>query len=228
MKKGFLTILVMISLMFVPLIASAVNTTYTMLDFDVIDGGTISYLDVSGPYYLKLNGTGLRIDGITAIAANGPSKSLEITNGTLNFTSGNLISGWSWGSGGSITITGGVKELGPDGTQIISNGTTLLTGSFNSADVYRSGDTFKVTVSEFSDTKDLDLVSYFGFDRNSAWAGNFDISFSTKNGIGIGQFFTSISVDSGDVYNTPVPIPPSILLLGAGLIGVGVVRKRVV
>jgi hypothetical protein len=222
MKKGFLTILVMISFMCVPLVAGAVNTTYTMLDFDVIDGGTISYLDVHEPYYLKLNGTGLRIDRITASDDYGNSASFEITNGMLNFTSGNHISGWSWGPGGSITITGGVPGIG------ISDGTKLMSGSFNSAEVYRSGPTFKVTVSEFLDTKDLTLVSYFGFDPRSSWVGDFQINFFTQNGIEIGQFFESTSVDSGNVFNTPVPIPPTILLLGAGLMGVGFIRKRVV
>jgi hypothetical protein len=223
MKKGFLTILVIISLMFVPLIASA---AYTSLDFDVIDGGTISYS--TNP----LIGSGLRIDRIKAIAdyGKGTSKSLEITNGTLNFTSGAHISGWSWGPGGSITITGGVRELGPDGMsnpygeQIIPDDTILLTGSFNSAEAYPSGEgLFKVAISDLSDTKDLRLVSYFGFDPRSAWVGNFGINFITQNDIG--QFFYA-SVDSGDVYNTPVPIPPTILLLGAGLMGVGFIRKK--
>ncbi|MCX5806527.1 MAG: hypothetical protein NT010_10750 [Proteobacteria bacterium] len=222
MKKGFLTILAMISLMFVPLIASA---EYTSLDFDVIDGGTISYLNLDGPYYLKLNGTGLRVDRITASDDYGNSTSLEITNGMLNFTSGNHISGWSWGSGGSITITGGVKN--PDGSQLLPIGAMLMSGSFNSAEVVPSGPRFKVAVSEFSDTKNPTLVSYFGFDTNSAWAGNFDISFSTLRGVIIGDFFNSTSVWSGDVYNALVPIPPPILLLGAGLIGIGFVRKRV-
>ncbi|MCX5806529.1 MAG: hypothetical protein NT010_10760 [Proteobacteria bacterium] len=227
MKKGFLTILVMISLMFVPLVASAVNTTYTSLDFDVIDGGTISYLDVNGTYYLKLNGTGLRVDRITAIADVGPSKSLEITNGMLNFISGDHIpgSGWSWGPGGSITITGGVKDS--YGSQLLPDGTILMSGSFNSAEVYPSGPRFKVAVSEFLDTKDPDLVSYFGFDPKSAWVGDFNISFLTKNVL-IGNTFKSTTVLSGNVVNTPVPvpIPPTVLLLGAGLIGIGFVRKR--
>jgi hypothetical protein len=38
--------------------------------------------------------------------------------------------------------------------------------------------------------------------------------------------FSSIRVLSGDVFNTPVPLPAAIWLLGAGLIGLVGVRRK--
>ncbi|MCX5806526.1 MAG: PEP-CTERM sorting domain-containing protein [Proteobacteria bacterium] len=226
MKKGFLTILAIISLMFVPLIASAVNTTYTMLDFDVNhvnSSGKINYLMETN----RLIGTSLGVDRITAIPDVGPSISLVIINGMLNFTSGDHISGWSWGPGGSITITGGVNK--PDGSELLPEGTVLMSGILGNAMVSPvTSSTFKAAISDLSDTKDPTLVSYFGFDTKSAWVGNLNISFETSLSVAEPDFFNSMRANSGDVYNTPVPIPPTILLLGAGLMGVGFIRKKVV
>ncbi len=201
------------------------------LDFNISapTSGAISYGGGTG----TLIGSNIEVDNVvgllTPVNANVTASCLSCT---LNFTSGALSSSggpnpnnsgwWRFGSGGSITITGGVQLQG--GTDI-SLGSTLLTGSFNSAFVQDLGvQGFKVTFGSFSDTKHPDLLLYYGLTPGTPFEGALTLLFGSLNG-GVGSEFTSTSVFSGNVVNSPVPLPGALLLFGSGLMGMLGFRK---
>jgi len=216
---------------FTPVVGNALT-----IDFGMVapTAGSISYNVVGGP----LVGTNIQVDNVVDVDVGSPL--YTVINGLMNFTTGNLtgagVNGWNFGGGAltTITIVGGVGlDLNSDGdfidlgeSIIIPAGTTLLTGNFGTATVTVIGPTFKIAGSGFFDTKDRALVELFG--GNPAlipgWQGNFNISF---NAAGLPpSTFTSTKVLSGDIVNTPIPEPATMLLLGSGLIGIGVYARR--
>lgn len=204
------------------------------LDFNIgaPTPGTVSY---DGSVGGALVGSNIGVDNVVGLStpANANVTSLCLSC-VLNFTTGGLIntggpggsnSGWwSFGSGGSVTITGGVQLQG--GTDI-ALGTTLLNGTFNSAFVQDLGlQGFKVTFGTFFDTKHPDLLAYYGLTPGSPFEGAFTLLFASPNP-GIGGAFTSTSLFSGNVVNTVVPLPAAVLLFGSGLLGLaGTLRKK--
>jgi hypothetical protein len=190
--------------------------------------GIISYTGGSS----ALIGSNIEVDNVVGLStpanANVTSVCLSCL---LNFNSGTLTGSgpqnggwWSFGSGGTISITGGVQLQG--GTDI-PLGTTLLTGSFNNAFVQDLGTQFKVTFGSFTDTKNVDLLSYYGLPLG-LYNGALTLLFAAPDN-GAGSAFTSTSVFSGNVVNAPapVPLPAAAWLFGSGLIGLaGVLRKK--
>ena len=196
------------------------------LDFNIgaPTSGTISYDGTGG----GLTGLNIEVDNVVGLAtpANANVTSLCVSC-VLNFTSGGLSNSgganannngwWSFGSGGSITIAGGVQLQGATDIPV---GSTLMSGTFNSAFVQDLGSQFKVTFGSFSDTKHADLLSYYGL-TPGPFTGALTLLFGSTNG-GVGSAFTSTSVFSGGVVNTPspvnpVPVPAAVWLFGSGL-----------
>jgi hypothetical protein len=148
----------------------------------------------------------------------------------LNFTTGahtaygvGSYPWWNFGSGGTITITGGVQFQGaPD----IVGGSILLQGTFNDAKVVDFGGStgFKITGASFFDTKHGSLLSYFGLAPGTPFEGNFNIGFNA--GMLQGGGFSSNEVLSGSVVNTVVPLPAAAWLFGTGLGSLVVARFR--
>ena len=201
------------------------------LDFNISapTSGTISYGGGSG----ALIGSNIEVDNVVGLStpanANVTSVCLSCL---LNFNSGTLTGSgsqnggwWAFGSRGTISITGGVQLQG--GTDILS-GSTLLTGSFNNAFVQDLGSQFKVTFGSFSDTKNADLLSYYGLTPGTPFQGALTLLFAAPDN-GAGSAFTSTSVFSGNVVNAPptVPLPAAAWLFGSALVGLaGALRKK--
>jgi hypothetical protein len=212
---------------FLPLLLLLVSSAFAQaqLDFnmDALHPATasISYAGGATP----LVGTDISVDTVTGLNTplnNGVT--LTCAGCLLAFTTGNLTgtnaTNWFFGAGGAISIIGGIPALA------LPAGTNLLLGSFHNAQVTAAGATFKVTIATFVDQKDETLAGYYGLAGFPSWDGNLNLSF---NAAGLPpNAFTSSSVLSGDVVNTPVPEPASVILLGTCLLGVtALIRKRV-
>lgn len=234
----------MAAILCLPTASWALLSNYVDFNIDGIHANaSINYAGGAAP----LVGTGISVDSISGHAANGSlvqgpfavtgfasgipinPPNPPITSGILDFTTGNLTSHvagsnvWDFAGGGSIKITGGINAIG------IADSAVLLSGSFKSAEVTRMGNKFNIAIGDFTDEKDCVLARYF-FGITSTptsglvggFTGNLNLSFYAT---GVDSFF-STSVLSGDVTNTPVPLPGAVWLLGAGLVGLVGVRRR--
>ena len=201
----------------------------TFLDFGIKapTAGTLSYAGGIAP----LIGLGIDVDDVVGLDTPSNSNVFSVcSSSTLDFETGASTGGWNFGSGGTITITGGIDF--PDATPDIAAGSTLLEGTFNNATVIDLGSgsfEFQIAGGSFSDTKHPELLAFYGL-PDIGYAGGLNISFSTT--ANADDPFTSNQILSGDVTNQPVPVPApeAVWLFGSGLLGlvglVGIARRR--
>ena len=211
-------------------LAAAVPTI--SFDNPTVDGGTISYGGAGGP----VTATGVIFEQVIGVDTPlNPGVVLFCFPGNceLNFTTGtNSGEGpaiWTFNGGGTISMTGGLNTAADgSGTQILPGGTTLVTsGSFDGPEVVLQT---IVNSLQFTgagtDTKNATLAGFYGLANPFAFV-------TTELSLGLADINTTTgaftaTVTDADFQNTSflqiVPLPPSGLLVGLGLLLIGSTR----
>jgi len=159
---------------------------------------------------------------------------LTITGGLLSFSTGtgSGTGGWTWdgtlaspASSNFITLTGGVAGTSP----ALGAGSTLLSGSVLSAQVFALGGTTRAVLSVFVDHVNATLANYYGLigGPSSQWTGSVNLTFSTS--ATLGHSFSTTNLGSGDAITNPAPEPSSLAIAGVGalgMIGFGLRRRK--
>jgi len=201
------------------------QATANTLDFGIgaPTSGSLSYAGGGA----ALIGSGIQVDDVVGLETPSNDNVTSLCDSCLlDFTTGGSTGSWVFGSGGTITITGGIDF--PDATpDITDTNTVLLSGTFDSAQILDLGSgqfEFQILGASFTDTKDPDLLSFYGL-PDVQYIGGMNLSFQTS--AAMGESFTTTDLLSGDVVNQPVPVPAAVWLFGAGLLGlVGVARRK--
>ncbi|NER03124.1 MAG: PEP-CTERM sorting domain-containing protein [Okeania sp. SIO3C4] len=209
--------------------ASAGVANAQVIQFDDVDvnGGTLSYDGEGG----ALIGTDLGVDLLIGIdTPSNTTNPLSCIECKLNFETGLNISEdpYVFSPGGSITVTGTVKDLN-DGNDITIAEGTFLTGVFTenifgSAVEFGGGMGAATFTGIGFDTKDPAISEYFGIDGIEFNFAQTSIAMGDVNVDANGGF--SGIVTNVDLDNIPVDVPEPTVLFALGVVAAGLVSRR--
>jgi hypothetical protein len=192
-------------------------------------GGTVSY---SGTPADGIVGKNIQFQSILGIdTPKNPGVEISCVGCLLNFQTGAVTQegvpggvGFLTQPGVAITITGAIPAVG------LPAGSNILSGTFTSPSIEAIGEglDFGLFLGSGVDTKNPALAAFFGLPPAFQFANTAiqsDLTFTPATGA-----FTGIVVNA-DLNNTSqivVPYPFTLLLLGAGLLGAGLIRRRII
>jgi len=173
-------------------------------------GGSVTY----DPATKNVIGTGIPLDVLIVAGANNNNGVWDLSGGFVGGFGGSAALLNFDTNSGNITVTGAIPTLG------INQNIDLLTGTIVGWDVIQSENTLRISEMTGSDVKHELLLAALGLDSLTPFT---FVGFNISSKEGEAGPYVAFSTD---ILNTPVPIPPAILLLGGGLAGLAVIKRR--
>jgi hypothetical protein len=212
-------------------LAGAVPT----LSFDnpTVDGGTISYagaggaVTATGVIFQQVIGVDTPLNPGTVLFCFPANCELSFTTGPSTGLEGPPI--WTFDGGGTVSMTGGLNTAADgSGTQILPGGSILVSsGSFGSPEVGNGTDSNLMFTGSGTDTKNTTLAGFYGLANPFTFVTT-ELSLGGAAITPATGAFTATVTDA-DFQNTAaallqIPLPPSGLLVGFGLLLMGSTR----
>jgi hypothetical protein len=185
-------------------------------------GGTLNYDGAGGPaigtdiVFVNIQGNDTALNSGVLLTCSGC---------LLNFATGaNTVEGppgWSWAGGGSFTLTGSVPALGIVDEVLLSG---AFTGTTNTPGMV--GETSGLFFAIGLDVKNPTLLSFYG-ESNPFQFANTEIALDALTVNPVTGAFTSIPNQADIINASQVKNPWTLALLGLGLVGIGIVGRRI-
>lgn len=214
--------------------AFAMSAQAFVIDFEIQPIQTGALVTYAGGA-TNLVGLDLKIDKITGIdtplhAGNADALTNTTDTGLWNFTAPGFTAAfpdhWLFDSAldtSSLAITGTFTNAVTLGS--VTDPVPFIAGTWLNAEVHRIGETDNYAVTGvFTDLKEPSLLAYFGL-TDPEMSATFTFGITLPAGVVPGDAIESLSVQSGNITQTPVP--PAALLFGTGLLGLVGLRRKV-
>jgi len=176
-------------------------------------GGSYSYAGGAG----ALTGTGIGVENVLGTPTplnTGSSNELPIVGGVLDFTSGANTGGWTWGSPGTLTVTGCIAGVTTTDTTctVADESAVLVSDEFTSVSITAipvSGSPLGVEFGYLQGTINSAVAAYFGISATftSPASTGQDVLFGLPSG-GPGTAFSGVtSFSPGGNLSLVSPVP---------------------